>query len=273
MRQIKDREDFERWLEDHGWFEDGRVLRWTPLPSNADSALPEEVTLELAFQIEGNYKAGSKRVSRHLRLTASGIAKYEYSQDGSPSPDHWSQGVELEDSDSPFAFNIDAPGLLTLCCAELAVEELPNLVEVVVPGLSERSFYAEVLGARMPEPEEWVKLFELEGLQVAWHLYGGPHDPTSMVPRDDYTGWFIGDTHGADLAQQGLFFFGCKPAGDGFNLHLENHGASEALWRAAKRIVGRYSHATVRCGNCTFQGPEWLELWHDSGDGRAGHRD
>ena len=261
MLTLDTRTEFDRWLTEHHGFEDGRLLSLTPLPRREQSFLPSTVTFELAYQVEGNYKANSTRASRVFRLHASGIHEYHLSEGGSLSPEHWSEGIELLESGSPIAFRVDAPATLTLCCARVLVEELPRLVETVKPWISDHDVYVKVSSATMPSPAEWVKLFERYGQCVAWHVYRGEPGLVPEVPQSDYTGWFLQAPEALDEKHQGLFFFYCKPEGVDFVVHLQNHGASTLLWRAAMVILGQFPDAEVHCGNCEFHSSEWLAQW------------
>ena len=250
---------FEQWLTENGWFEDARILSIAPLPKSEQDSLPSTVTVELAYQIKGNHKAHSTRVSRAFRLVANDINEYHMSGDGSFTPEHWSEGIEILESDSVIAFKIDVPAILTLRCGVVTVEALPNLIETVKPWLSDREVYAKILSATLPTPAEWVNMFERFNQNVSWHIYGGESRPHSEVPQSNYEGWFLQIPEALDEKHQGVFFFACKPNGDGFRVQVKNHGASESLWHATMVILGQFKDVEVRCGNCEFHGAEWLE--------------
>jgi hypothetical protein len=255
--------EFESWLSRNGSFHDCRVLRLDPYPLEEGCVPPGSATLELAYQIEGNYKAYSQRVSRAFRLSASGIQRYSLPKDGRHFPDHYSEGIDILDDCEAVGFQIDVPALLTVVCSSVDAEELPRLVETVQPWLSDREVYAEVPEATMPLPQTWVDWFEQLGHTVSWHIYGGEPRPPAAVPQGDYKGWFLQAQEDLDRLHQGIFFLSCKPVGSGFSVHIENHGAAPSLWRTAHRILGSFREATIRCGNCEFTSAEWLEETKD----------
>jgi hypothetical protein len=259
-RTLETSAQFEAWLNEHRWFADACVLSLTPLPCAGQGPLPESVTMELAYQIDGNWRAHSISTSRHMKLIATNIREYRLLEDRPISPTHCSYGMELVSSaDDALAFSIDLPAILILRCGKATVEALPDLVEIIQPRLSNKDVSADVQGDRMPTPEEWVRLFEGQGAGVAWHVYGEQLKTTSEVPELDYRGWFIQDPQNLDVGHQGIFFFYCDANEHGFEVAIQNHGASPQLWRVAKRILGQFKHVQIRCGNCIMTGPEWLD--------------
>ncbi|MCH9672194.1 MAG: hypothetical protein K0U93_12165 [Gammaproteobacteria bacterium] len=124
---------FEEWLGDNAWFQDGCVLSVGPVPGSLEASLPSTVIMELAYQIAGNFKAHSTSVSRLFRIRASGIERYYLPDGESPSSGHCLEGISQVESCCPIAFQMDTPGMLTLHCATLEVEELPNRIETVRP--------------------------------------------------------------------------------------------------------------------------------------------
>jgi hypothetical protein len=266
MLILDTRTRFEQWLSENDWFEDARVLSLKPFPNPERRLIPLTVNMEIAYQIEGNYKAYSTRISRVFQLIATGIQEYQLSTGDTFSSEHWSNGIEILESDSPIAFQMDIPGTLTLCCEMLAVEQLPDLVETVRPWLSDRDVAAKIPASAMPSPEEWIRLFKKHNLNVAWHIYGSESKPTSEVPPSDYEGWFLQVPEELCDEHQGLFFFGCKPDSVGFSVNIHNHNASTLLWHTAEVIIGQFQDVEVHCGNCEFHGSEWLEQLSKSND-------
>ena len=259
MLIIDTKTKFEQWLNENGWFEDARILSMTPLPKSERDSLPSTITVELAYQIEGNYKANSTRVSRAFRLVAKDIYEYHLAHGGAYSPEHWSGGIDIIETENTIAFRIDVPAMLTLRCNLVCVEELPNLIETVQAWVSDRDVFARSPSVKMPSPADWVNLFRKHSQNVAWHIYGGEPKPFAEVPRDNYEGWFLQNPAALDKTHQGIFFFACRPEDNGFRMHIENHGASETLWHTAMIILGQFKNVEVHCGNCEFHGGEWLE--------------
>lgn len=251
--------EFGSWLSRHGSFHDCRVVRLDPHPGDETAPPPTGAILELAYQVEGNYKAHSRSVSRHFRFSLSGIRQYSLPADHQHHPGHCSEGVEILEDCGTIGFQIDVPALLTVQCDSILVQELPHLVETVKPWLSERDIHVKVPGAGLPTPHRWVEWFELQGQAVAWHIYGGEPTPSTGVPPADYQGWFLQIPKDIDETHQGLFFFSCKTEASGFSVQIENHGASYGLWQATKRILGQFDHGVVHCGNCEFTSQKWLE--------------
>lgn len=258
---INTRKEFDEWLTKNASFSDARVLSLSPIPEHDSSSVPSEVTVELAYQIEGNYKAHSIRVSRVFRIRATNIEEYRLAADGTVSSEHWSEGIEPFESDCPIAFKLDVPSLLTLCCSEIYVEELPNLTETVAPWLSDREVFAKVPALSVPTPAEWQTRFKGLDQDVVWHIYGCAPKKTAEVPSTNYEGWFLQTQEEMNENQQGIFFFACKPNGDGFQVQIQNHGASKSLWQAAMSVLAAFDGVEIHSGNCEFSGGEFLHEW------------
>lgn len=258
-RSIQTSSQFEEWLVEHNWLLDCRVLSLAPLPRSPQEPLPTAVSMELAYQIEGNYEAHSIRVSRKFRFLATGIREYRLADEGGISPNHWSQGMDLLVPDDGIAFRIDLPAFLFLRCDEIFIEELPNLVERVEPWLSDHTVFARVPAVSIPTPAEWVALFKRHNEEVVWHIYREQPKPTLEVPQANYRGWFLQDPTCLDDEHQGLFFFSCNPDNEGFSVCVENSGASDRLWHVTKTILGQFKDVAIHCGNCIFSGQEWVK--------------
>lgn len=252
---------FEDWLTDNGGFADSRILSLSPLPGPDSSILPSAATIELACQIDGNFKAHSKRVSQVIRIRATNIAHYSLSAGAVVSPEHWSEGMEAIESASPVAFEIDVPSRLSLHCSEISVEELPNLIETVTPWLSDREIFAKVPRTLMPTPSQWQTSFHALDQHVEWHIYRSQPEPTTKVPIGSYEGWFLQVPGDLDDAHQGVFFFSCRPEGQGFRVALQNQGASTALWQCAMRVLTEFDSVEISCGNCEFSGADFFREW------------
>jgi len=142
--RIKTKDGFEKWLSKNYWFQDGRVQSPDPFPLPSEYPVPAEATIELAYQIKGNYKAYSTAVYKIYRLHLKDLEGYHYPAKESFSPDHCMEGVELLDSKNNISFTLDAPLIFTISCSEIIVEQLPDLIETVGPWLSEREINAKV---------------------------------------------------------------------------------------------------------------------------------
>jgi hypothetical protein len=270
---INTRKQFEDWLTDNAFFAHARVMSLSPTPKRDPSNVPSAVTIELAYQIEGNYKAHSKRLSRVFRVRATNIAQYSLSADGVISSEHWSEGIEPIDSESPVAFELDAPGHLSMHCSEISVEELPNLTESVPPWLSNREVFAKAPTTLMPTPAQWQISFNALDQDVVWHTYRSEPKETAKVPNTNYEGWFLQVRRELDEAHQGIFFFSCRPEEHGFRVAIQNQGASKSLWQSAMRVLSEFDGVEIHCGNCEFSGPDFFREWtigEESQSGRGG---
>jgi hypothetical protein len=257
VHTVGNNDELAEWLSSHGEFEDGCVLALDPMPST-EGLPPTVAKIDLAYLIEGNYKAHSRAVYRAFRLTADGLSEYSLAADGGFYPDNCIMGVELLDASQGVAFLIEVPARMIVRCAKLNVVQLPDLVVTVKPWVSEREVYAEVPTTPIPSPQEWVRLFQQSGVAVSWHIYGESATECSEVPQKDYQGWFLQASSEPDKTRQGVFFFSCRPQGNGFRVHIQNSAASASLWRAAKIVLGGFRNATVHCGNCEFSSSEWM---------------
>jgi hypothetical protein len=257
MKKLHSRQEFESWLCENGSLHDCRILRLDPPPGSDEVPPPARAIIVLAYQIEGNYRANSRSVSKVFRLVLDGPRQYSLPSGGLHRADHCSEGIEiLGEGTGPIAFEIDVPALLTVVCPNVIIEQLPDLIETVKPWLSEREIFLTARTTPMPTPNRWVELFEKQGQQVAWHIYGEKPKERGNIPAD-YQGWFLQFPAVLDQQHQGISFIHCRPTDAGFSVHIENHGASPSLWLAAKRILGEFTDAEIHCGNCEFTAEEW----------------
>jgi len=247
----------QEWLKGNDWFQDSRVLELNPRPESSLNPMPSEVTIDIASYAGGDHNENSKRMWRVFRLRATGIDEYRLEAGGTISEEHWSEGVEILDSQSPISLRFDLPGALTLRCAQITVEERPQFVETVKPWLSDWEVSARISSGSVPTPKEWLGLFKRHNQSPSWRTYGSESRPAHNVPEKDYEGWFLQAPDGQQ-ERQGIFFFSCKPQAQGFSVHLQNQGASRVLWRAAMNILGEFKDVEIKCGNRKFSGTDWL---------------
>ncbi|TLD68532.1 hypothetical protein FEM03_22265 [Phragmitibacter flavus] len=261
---INTRKQFEDWLTDNVAFADARILSLTAASKPDPSSTPSAVTIELAYQIEGSYKAHSRRVSRVFRIRATKIAQYSLSADAAISSEHWSEGIAAVESESPIAFELDVPARLSLHCSEISVEERPKLFETVAPRLSNREVFANAPRTLMPTPAQWQTRFNALDQDVVWHIYRSEPQQTAEVPIANYEGWFLQVRRDLDDAHQGIFFFSCRPEKHGFRVAIQNQGASKLLWQSAMRVLSEFDGVEIHCGNCEFPGADFFRAWTSS---------
>lgn len=266
MKVIKSHKEFLKWAEQNNYFEDASILKMMPFPS-ANQEQPPTISIDLAYQIKGNYKANSIRKSRAFRLTSTSVTEYHLDHSGSYEPGHCTECMEVLESADSIGFCIDTPARLTLRCKELCVEKLPDIIETVKPWISKRDFYAEISSKKMPSPKDWTTMFANHGHNVIWHIYGGPPVHETHVPESNYTGWFLQEAACLDFDHQGIFFFSCSPTKSGFRLQVINYETSKALWHTMKTIAGEFQDAEIHCGNCEFTNTEWLKFLSSKKDG------
>ena len=259
INHIKTIDDFEKWLSENHWFADGRLQAYDPFPLLPSSPSPSEATIELAYQIKGNYKAYSKAVYRVFKLNLKGLKEYHIPEEGSLIPDHCMEGVELIESNQHIGFTLDVPLNFTIVCSEIIIEQLPDLIETVKPWLSDREVYAEVSERTLPKPEDWINLFKQKGHDVVWHIYSCESKDVNEVPVEKYEGWYLQTKTDLNLHHQGIFFFSCKNEKHGFRIQIQNQGASKELWHSAMIILGEFNNVEIHSGNCEFTGQKWLD--------------
>lgn len=263
IRTIATNAEMSAWLEENSSFEDARLLSWAPQPDAPSGRPPNRLVFELAYQIEGDYRADSRRVSRAFKIEARDV--HSYHGPLQHLKDHRLENMEcIESGEGSVAFQLDIPGLARVVCSGLRIEELPLIEDRVPPWLSEREFSATVAGRPMPVPLEWIEQLREQGQEAAWHIYGVGAESTDLVPAD-YTGWFLQQTAILNrptraLDEEGVFIYGCRAEGPGFRIQLEDYGSPPDLWFAMKAIVGRFKGVVIHCGNCELSGSEWLEL-------------
>lgn len=267
--KIIDQVSLEKWLEEHEWFQNQcYVTDIIPSPKPDISALSEG---KILFKIwsSGSPAAGSLRTWACYELKLESINRWYL-----PDPSRWSTmsysyGFDLLESGSPggIGFYITLPSedaelgdlVFEVDAGSMSFKRLVDQQDTVEPWRSSSNFSVYAKNVDLPTPEEWIDLFENEGLSVAWRYHHGEAKPALAVPTKDYSGWFLQLQERIPVTKGGLFFFACKPDENGFYLQIEDKEPSEiALGVSAGKILAKLGNIEVCSGNCTLTNQEWL---------------
>ncbi len=250
---IRTNSELERWLRSNTGFEDAYAYG---LSVDRMAAGGPALQVTLGVEIAGTFRAGEKRVIRDHVLTATGLEGPVPEIAGVLSPGYCCEGIEVLPAAVGVAFGIDLPGRLRVACCALEIEVRDDRHELIPPWLSDREFGATVPGESLPSPEQWVERFRAGGVSVVWRYLGSEVQPPS--DSKDYEGWYLQEPRRLATSSGGLFFFACRIRDQALVVQWLRWDASDELWRAAQKVIGRFDRAEVWCGNCHFSASEWL---------------
>jgi hypothetical protein len=92
--------EFSEWLDSNYWFEDGFLLEYTFDQKN------NSISMLLAYQIDGTYKANTQRTLKVFSVKAQAIVNHTNLQQDDWSADHCMEGIVVKDS-SFVSFSLD----------------------------------------------------------------------------------------------------------------------------------------------------------------------
>ncbi|MCI0572263.1 MAG: hypothetical protein L0Y66_16025 [Myxococcaceae bacterium] len=257
---MRSAEEFDAWLSEHSYFDDAMVRTFEPAPAEPGAATPERVTIEFAYQVSGGLRAGDLRRLRRIRLHCDGVTRFELHPPGSVSANHWSEGVELLESEGRIRFAIDVPGRLLLECGSAEAEELPDQEEVITPWESDREVFLTIRGAA-PSPETIsARCLERTEVALVWRIYGGEARPQSSVPKDHYDGWFLQMPDRVAHTEGGVTLR-VTPGPHSTRLVLTNWDQeNKRLWAAVLATVSTLDVLEAHCGNRELDADAFREL-------------
>jgi hypothetical protein len=260
----RDARSFETWADEHSGFEDAMVRSIVPASRDVGASPPEQAELELAYQVGGGYRAGDVRTLRRVRLTFRGLERFGFDSARDHFTDHWSQGLEPLQSESPIAFAIDTPGRLIIEASAVEIENLPDWQEEIAPWESEREVFL-VLSGDLPTPERLLDLCVQEtGIDVCWRVYGGEEQPAGEVPMDGYDGWFLQQPKHIHHCRGGVML-GIGQRGSGASpvrmtlTNVEPDG-NMVLWAVVLQAFASLGIASAHCGNRELDADAFREL-------------
>jgi hypothetical protein len=246
--KITTREGLADWLAEEAWFDDWRLYDYRPDPA---SPAPSDVYLELGRWAGGGIDPGDVMTFRTFQITARGVTHFSIGPPGH-NPEHWSEGVELQDKG--LGFTVDIPGPLRLTFASLEVVQGSDRSVVVEPWVSDHEFWVSTTDGSMPSAEDWIRIAQLD---AKWNFCGGDSESGADHPAPfGYEGWCL-QTQKMGVLEE-AFFFSCRkhePAG--YSLSIKRRGTPGQLWDVVRKAAASNPTATVRAGNVEFNALEW----------------
>lgn len=263
MKVFKQRTDFEEWLDDNYWFEDGYISEITTYEDEHTNI--DFVEIRIGYQIEGTLEGGTPITLKEYVIRASNIKLWTFSDDTIYNPDNCISGIETIDECNGIGFEIEVPELIKLICDVITVEGPFLKKSICKPWVSERYVFFYIKEGLIPRPSEWVEWLNQIGLDASWRHGGSEAKPVGIVPYPDYAGWLLQETYKIPTTQFGVLFTNIGFEKGKLSLSIEKYDNNiDDLWNAVNRVLSKnIKKIEVSCGNCRFNGSQWLE-YHNS---------
>ena len=151
--------------------------------------------------------------------------------------------------------------MVKLICDSIIVEGPFLKKSIRKPWVSERYIFFYMKESQIPKPSEWVQWLGEMGLNVSWRFGGSEAKLEEKVPYPDYAGWFLQETFKIPTTQFGVLFTNVGFYNGKLSLSLEKYDKDiDELWNEITRVlVRKIQKIEIFCGNCRFNGSEWLE--------------
>lgn len=259
MKVFEQINDFEKWLDENYWFEDGyvdQIITHKDEQKNIDS-----VEIRIGYQIEGTLEGGTPISLKEYVIKASKVKLWTFNDDTIYNPDNCISGIDIIDDCTGIGIEIDVPELIKLVCDNITVEGPFLKKPIRKPWVSERYVFFYIKEGNIPKPSEWIQWLGEMGLDVSWRYGGSEAKLAEEIPYPDYAGWLLQETYKIPNTQFGVLFTNIGFNKGEFSLSLEKYDdAADELWNAVNEVLSKKLHRLeVLCGNCRFNGSEWIE--------------
>ncbi|MDP4147008.1 MAG: hypothetical protein Q8936_21460 [Bacillota bacterium] len=259
MIVFEQRRDFEEWLDDNYWFEDGYIAEITT-HENEHSNI-SSVEIRIGYQIDGTLNGATPITLKEYIIKASKIKLWTFINKTIYNPDNCISGIETIDECDGIGFEVDVPGSVKLVCDVITVEGPFLKKSIRKPWVSESFVYFNIKEGQIPKPSQWIHWLDQLGLDVSWRHGGSEAKLIEIVPYPDYSGWFLQETYKIPSTQFGVFFSNIGFKKGDLSLSIQKYDSNiDILWDAVNRILPEnIQKLEVLCGNCRFNRSEWLE--------------
>lgn len=255
MKVFERTSDFEVWLDENYWFEDGYVSQITT-HKNADL-----VEIRIGYQIEGTLEGGTSITLKEYIIKASKVKLWTFNDETIFNPDNCISGIDIIDDCTGIGIEIDVPELIKLICESITVEGPFLKKSIRKPWVSERDVFFYIKEGQIPKPSEWIQWLAEMGFNVSWRHGGSEAKIVEGVPYPDYAGWFLQETHKIPTTQFGILFTNIGFDKGKVSLSIKKYDDHiDELWNALNKALSKKVYKIeVLCGNCRFNGSEWIE--------------
>lgn len=258
-RSIRSAQALDELLEAFGWFEGGRCISVSPVPTVAST--PRCVELVLRDGGVGGLRAGDLRTYKELRLEANGVQEWSLEGDAFVQvPGYLIGDLDLVEASDGFGFTLDLPTIVRLIATSFEWNRLPDVIEPFDAWASDRELFVNVPQGEAPAPGAWIDMLRRQGVEVGWRVYGGDITPPSRLPAVGYDGWFLERPERVGEHDGGVqIIIDSAAAGLTFTLGRRVEVVDDGLWLAVCRsTVGLFPDGEFMSGNSRFSGEEWL---------------
>lgn len=252
--RLENNAELARWLDANTRFENARILEL----SDQDQKQKGRLRIWLSLELNTTQYAGESKRLRDYTLTAEGVTSPALGEWLDFVPGTYSPPLELLNVPEGLGFRLEVPGELVLRCEALTIESHDERTEFVTPKLSRYEISMEVFEPNAPEPNDWVRRFAEQGIEVCWRAHGDSAE-VRLERESDCTGWLLQLRQRLELTEGGLLCTACRKTDAGWLVEwsMLDDNDDETLWTTMQRVLGQFAEGRIRCGNCVLSTEEW----------------
>jgi hypothetical protein len=248
---VKTYNELENWLSENFNFEDANILSIEKSP----------LKIRIGYNIDGNFKANSKRSIRVFELIPSGIKEWTYDERlFTPSEDHYLECIEPVEILDGVGFEIYTPSIRLVADA-IEINEKETIETTFKPWTSETDVFVDTELKEIPRPIFWKERLMEYGHNILYRYYCGEARQPEQLPYPDYTGYYIQLENKIDTTREGIFIQFLTKDDRGIHILFVNKDETlNVVWNDLKNIIGDLPGVIIHSGNCEFTGNEWKQF-------------
>lgn len=244
--------DLRNWLEDNHFFEDGHILSIETNP----------LKIVVGYNITGSYEAHSERRIETFTLEPDNIKEWTPPENGDfiPSDDTYIKGIAPIDVLPDIGLEFSTPLIFRLVAGSIRITNNEVITTTFKPWVSESEIFIESSMTEIPRPQYWVEKLKERGHVVVLRYLGSEEKMPDKLPYLDYSGYYIQTRDRLDKTNKGIFIEHLTKNEKSISLHFRNSDNElKSIWNDLTQILSEMPDATIRSGNCKFNGREWRE--------------
>ncbi len=242
--------ELNKWLEDNYFFEDGHVLKIETSP----------LRIEVGYNIAGNYEANSERIIQTFTLQPDKIEEWTFPDNGNftPSDDNYIEGIASIDSFPNIGLEFSTPLTFRLVTDSITVVKNEIIKTTFKPCVNDSDIFVTSSLTDIPTPEYWRDQLKEHGHDIVFRYFGSEEKSPDKLPYPDYSGYYIQTEDRLGKTKEGIFIRQLLKMGESISLHFQNKDMELiSIWDDLTIILSEMADATIRSGNCKFNGQEW----------------
>lgn len=247
MIEVTTYEEFDSWLSENNYFEDG--------------CIPQIVLEPLSIMVEdteGGFKAYSKRTHKTFKITPINVIEWKCYD--IPSSNHCIEGIDPVEVEKGVSLKIPYP-LIQLTAESFQISGSVISTSIVAPELNNELIYIETKLIKPPTPAFWIEQFKMAGFDIVFRYYKGAEKKAEDVPYPDYTGYFFQLRDSLDDSDGGIFIGGVRSKEGKVFMHFScKETKLHPVWIYLTSVLADFPDVKIACGNLDLTGDEWKEM-------------